>query len=216
VLAGPSLAAFHFLIEGSRGCIHTSHHSASHGLSYRCLILTLAAYMKSVRLHVLIDHRSSIHPTTDTVPKTVPLALPMPMSSTPSPPPITLSAFHLKFSEAVRAYNKRTKNDLLFHPLAPVFQSCNDPAVALSVLQRTAQLSHRPGVSYEYLKSLLSPTLIGLYAISSSVEEGVGLVIVDSCSFRTCTLIKFFYSGIITREIHFGCNRCPPFGEDVP
>ena len=108
------------------------------------------------------------------------------MSSPPSLPPIALSAFHLKFSEAVRAYNKRTKNDLLSHPLATVFQSCNDPAVALSVLQRSVQVSHRPGVGYEHLKSIVNPTLIGLYAISSSVEEGVGLVIVNSSASKAC------------------------------
>jgi hypothetical protein len=112
-----------------------------------------------------------------------------------SPPQIALSNFHSKFSEAVRSYNNRTKNDLLFHPLAPVFQSCNDPAVALSVLQR---VSHRS--SDEHLKSLLSPTLIGLYSISLSVEEGVGLVIVGSFSFRTCTLIKNISLQILSPE----------------
>ena len=116
VFRAPFVVA-HFLIEGSRGCIHTSHlHTGCRiGVCYARPILALAAYMKSVRLQVLID-----------------------------------------------------------------------PAVALSVLQRSVQVSHRPGVGYEHLKSIVSPTLIGLYAISSSVEEGVGLVIVNPCSSKVC------------------------------
>jgi hypothetical protein len=93
----------------------------------------------------------------------------------------------------MRTYSRRTKNDLVFHPLAAMFQSCNDPGVALSVFQHAA---HRPQINDEGLKELLSSTLIGLYAISPSVEEGVGLVIVVSCSFRRYTLT--FISGIIT------------------
>lgn len=97
------------------------------------------------------------------------------MSSSRSPS-ISLSPFHLSFSEAIRTYHKRTKNDLLFHPLASLFQSCNDPAVALSLLQHHAQVSDQPRISDEQLKSLPIPTLTGLYAISSTSDEGVGLV----------------------------------------
>ena len=103
---------------------------------------------------------------------------------------ITLSPFHLIFRNAILTYNKRTKNDLLFHPLASLFQSCNDPAVAISLLQTHAQLSPQHRISDEQLKSLLTPILIGLYAISSSDGEGVGLVIVDVCSFRTCVFLN--------------------------
>ncbi|KAI0281990.1 hypothetical protein BGY98DRAFT_1174812 [Russula aff. rugulosa BPL654] len=95
-------------------------------------------------------------------------------------PSISLSSFHLSFREAILTYNKRTKNDLLFHPLAPLFQSCNDPALALSLLQRHAQASPQSWISDEKLKTLLVPTLFGLYAISSggsSGDAGVGLVL---------------------------------------
>jgi hypothetical protein len=104
------------------------------------------------------------------------------MSTRPALPPtpsVSLSNFHLNFREAILTYNKRTKNDLLFHPLAPLFQSCNDPTLALSLLQRHAQLSPQNRISDEQLKTLLIPTLIGLYAISSGSDEGVGLVIVE-------------------------------------
>ena len=110
----------------------------------------------------------------------------------------------------MRTYSRRTKIDLVFHPLAAVFQSCNDPGVALSVFQHAA---HRPRINDEGFKDLLSSTLTGLYAISPSVKEGVGLVIVDSCSFRRRTLT--FTLGTITRESHLGCYWYPRFGEDI-
>ena len=93
----------------------------------------------------------------------------------------------------MRTYSRRTKIDLVFHPLAAVFQSCNDPGVALFLFQRSA---HRPWINDESLKDLLSLTFIGLYSLSPSVKEGVGLVIVDSCSFRRRTLSLSL--GIIT------------------
>ncbi|KAH9989547.1 hypothetical protein BJV77DRAFT_1151386, partial [Russula vinacea] len=74
----------------------------------------------------------------------------------------------------MRTYSRRTKIDLVLHPLAAVFQSCNDPGVALSVFQHAA---HQPQINNEGLKALLSSTLTGLYAISPSVKEGVGLVL---------------------------------------
>ena len=127
----------------------------------------------------------------------------------PAPSPsVSLSSFHLNFSNAILEYNKRTKNDLLFHPLAPLFQSCNDPALALSLLQSHAHV-------FPQLKSLLESTLIGLYAISSSDGEGVGLVIVDVHSFRTY-FIQGFFLGITTGESHPSCHWYPPFGEDLP
>src|SRR6266852_5871359 len=112
-------------------------------------------------------------------PASTPPARTMPRRHRARSPSIPLSSFHSSFRKAILKYNTRTKNELLFHPLAPLFQSCNDPAVALSLLQRRAQVSSQPRISDEQLKILLFPTLIGLYAISSS---GVGLVIIELCS----------------------------------
>jgi hypothetical protein len=134
------------------------------------------------------------------IPASTPPALPMSNPATiHRSPSISLSSFHLSFREAILTYNKRTKNDLLFHPLAPLFQSCNDPALALSLLQRHAQASPQSWISDEKLKTLLVPTLFGLYAISSggsSGDAGVGLVIVEVCSFITCILLNgvFFFN----------------------
>ena len=142
-------------------------------------------------------------------PASTPPARPMSTSSTRShSESISLSDFYLRFSEAIRTYHKRTRNDLFFHPFASLFQSCNDSTVALSLLQRHARVSLPPRFSDERLKSLFTPTLSGLYNISSGVHEGV-LVIVDVYSFRTCILLNgVFFSGIqlITGESYLSCH----------
>lgn len=112
----------------------------------------------------------------------------LPMRQHTRSPSTSLSTFHSDFSKAIREYHKRTNNDLLLHPLAPLFQSCNDPTVALFLLQRhaQAQVSDKHRISDEQLKSLLIPTLNGLYTISSNGigDASVGLVIINVCSFR--------------------------------
>jgi hypothetical protein len=145
-------------------------------------------------------------------------AAPLPMSAPrhPAPSPsVSPSPFRLNFNNAILKYNKRTNNDLRFHPLASLFQSCNDPALALSLLQRHAQVSPQPRIDDEQLKTLLYPTLIGLYAISLSDDEGVGLVIFDGCSFRTY-FIQGDFLGIITGESYLSCHWYPAFGENLP
>lgn len=132
-------------------------------------------------------------------------------------PSASLSKFHLSFREAILAYNKRTKNDIHFDPLAPLFQSCNDPTLALSLLQRHAQASPQNRISDEQLRTLLIPTLIGLYTISSGGDEGIGLVIVElfSCRRVFYSTEVFFLIGTITGESHLSCYWYHTFGGDL-
>lgn len=46
------------------------------------------------------------------------------------------SNFELIINNALDQYKKRTKNDLLVHPLATQLQSCDSPSVVLAVLQQ--------------------------------------------------------------------------------
>lgn len=127
---------------------------------------------------------------------------------------VGLPTFQLTFNKAMRAYKKRTKIDIHLDPLAFVFQSCNDSAAALSVLQQQAQV--QSWSDNEGLMSSLRPSVDKLYLISSCIEPGVGLVtIIDACSTYVLQTILLFL-GIITCESHYGCHRCPPFGEDFP
>jgi len=84
--------------------------------------------------------------------------------------------FQLIFNNALKAYEKRTKNDLLAHPLAAQLQACDSPSAVLSVLQQQVQELNQSRSSNERLTNWLDPTVNVLYALSSALGEGVGLV----------------------------------------
>ena len=90
--------------------------------------------------------------------------------SPPIPPLAAASGFQSSFSGALRSYKKRTREDLLLHPLAAKLQSCNSPRAALSVLQEQSPSGE------ESLTEWLGSTIHVLYSLSSSLGEGVGLV----------------------------------------
>ena len=88
----------------------------------------------------------------------------------------TSSNFQLIFDNALKAYEKRTKNDLLTHPLADQLQSCNSPSSILTVLQEQVQELNESQCDNERLTKWLDPTVEVLYALSGTLGEGVGLV----------------------------------------
>jgi hypothetical protein len=86
------------------------------------------------------------------------------------------SNFQSVLNAALDAYEKKTKNKLLTHPLAAQLQSCDSPATILFVLQDLIQQFDRRRRSDERLTSWLNPTINVLYAFSSTLGQGVGLV----------------------------------------
>jgi hypothetical protein len=87
----------------------------------------------------------------------------------------TPSNFLLIFDNALKAYEKRTKNDLLKHPLADRLESCDSASSILTVLQEQVQeldlnQSQRSNTKW------LEPTVNVLLAFSETLGEGVGLV----------------------------------------
>jgi len=60
------------------------------------------------------------------------------------------SNFQLIFNDALKAYEKRTRNDLITHPLAAQLQECNSPSDILTVLQTRGyqKKKKRPGVVF--------------------------------------------------------------------
>ena len=52
---------------------------------------------------------------------------------------VSSSKFQLIINDALKVYNKRTKNDLLLHPLATELQNCESPTDILTVLQQQVQ-----------------------------------------------------------------------------
>jgi hypothetical protein len=86
------------------------------------------------------------------------------------------SNFQSVLNAALDAYEKKTKNKLRTHPLAARLQSCDSPTTILSVLQDLIEQFDRRRRSDERLTNWLNPTVNVLYALSSTLGQGVGVV----------------------------------------
>ena len=90
---------------------------------------------------------------------------------------LTAASFQLIINNALKAYEKRTKKDLLVHPLASQLHACNSPAAILAILQQQAQgLEDQSRSSDDRWTKWLDLTVKVLYTFSVTVEERVGLV----------------------------------------
>ncbi|KAI9451107.1 hypothetical protein BJY52DRAFT_1353543 [Lactarius psammicola] len=87
------------------------------------------------------------------------------------------SNFTVTSEKALKAYNIKTKRDLITHPLASLgqFQACNSPAVILTILQDQAHQIEQSRIGDERLRRWLNPTTNVLYAFSAILGEGVWL-----------------------------------------
>ena len=84
--------------------------------------------------------------------------------------------FQLVFNNALRVYEKHTKNDLLSHPLTAQLQACQSPSSILVVLQQQVQGLGQSRISDERLTKWLDPTINVLNTFSGTIGEGVSLV----------------------------------------
>ena len=84
--------------------------------------------------------------------------------------------FQLVINNALKAYEKRTKRDLLAHPLATQLQDCNSPADILAVLHQQVQGINQSRSSEDRWTNWLDPTVNILYTLSDTLGEGVSLV----------------------------------------
>jgi hypothetical protein len=100
--------------------------------------------------------------------------------------------FQLIINNALDKYKKRTKNDLLGHPLTAQFRSCDCSAAILAILNQQVQGSDQSKSSDERWSRWLDPTINVLYALSSTLGAGVGLVCLRAelvWDLHICTLI---------------------------
>jgi hypothetical protein len=97
------------------------------------------------------------------------------------PTPSSSSKFQLIINNALDKYKKRTRNDLLAHPLAAQLQSCDSPCAILAVLQQQIQGLDQSLSSDERWSRWLNPTINVLYALSAAVGAGVSLVCLRGC-----------------------------------
>jgi hypothetical protein len=89
--------------------------------------------------------------------------------------PASSSNFRLIINNALEAYKKRTKNDLLAHPLAHQLQACDSPGAILAILQQQVQGLNQSGSDDRWTK-WLDPTVNVLFAFSTTLGAGAGLV----------------------------------------
>ena len=86
------------------------------------------------------------------------------------------SNFQFVFNNALNAYQRRTKKDLLSHPLAAQLQACDTPGSIRLVLQQQVQDLNRSQSPDDRLTKWLDPTVNILSALSDTLGEGASLV----------------------------------------
>ncbi|KAH9028044.1 hypothetical protein EDB83DRAFT_2555175, partial [Lactarius deliciosus] len=93
-------------------------------------------------------------------------------------PPTTSSSSNLQaiFYASMKEYEKKTKKDLLAHPLMAQLQTCNSSADILAILRTQVQQFEQSMSGDDKLTKWLNPTVNVLYAFSAALGEGVGLV----------------------------------------
>lgn len=83
----------------------------------------------------------------------------------------TSSNFQIIFDNALEAYEKRTKKDLITHPLATQLQKCGSPNSILDVLQQQVQELNQSRRRSERWTRWLSPTVKVLHAFSEKLGD---------------------------------------------
>ena len=103
------------------------------------------------------------------------------MSQTPATQAASTSSsrFQAIFEAALKSYQRQTKKDLLAHPLATQFQSCNSTDAILAILQDQVQEFDKSRSGDTRLTKWLSPTVNVLSAFSATISGGVSLVRLD-------------------------------------
>jgi hypothetical protein len=135
-----------------------------------------------------------------------------PTASSSSPPS---SNFQSTFNAALQAYENKTKNNLLTHPLAAQLQSCDSPSAILSVLQDLIKQFDQRRRSDRRLSNWLDPTVNVVYALSATLSEGVGLVGLNQLSNYDLSSDGHL-SGILSCKSGVCRYWCSSLGEHLP
>ena len=123
--------------------------------------------------------------------------------------------FQLIFNNALKAYEKRTKNDLLAHPLAAELQNCNSPSAILAVLHRQVQALDQSSSSDDRWTKWLYPTVNVLQSFSDALGEGVNLVSFRACELCQGSAVSLYSIGILTWKGNICRSRGPLFGKNT-
>ena len=86
------------------------------------------------------------------------------------------------FNGALRAYKKKTGNDITSHSLATELQSCDSLDAILAILRKQIATSDQSQNGDDTFAKYLIPTINVLSTLSDTLGEGVGLVIITISS----------------------------------
>ena len=89
---------------------------------------------------------------------------------------VSVSNYQQIFNSALEAYRRRTKNDLLSHPLLAKLETCNSPDAILVMLLEQIPGFDQSGSNDNRLSKWLKPTVNVIYAFSGVIGAGTGLV----------------------------------------
>ena len=95
------------------------------------------------------------------------------------------SNFQLIFDNALESYKKRTKKDLLTHPLAAQLQDCRSPSSILDVLQQQVQELNQSRQRSERWTRWLDPTVKVLHAFSETLGDVTSVCLSSSACLRS-------------------------------
>ena len=131
------------------------------------------------------------------------------------------SNFQFIINNALDNYKRRTKNDLISHPLTAQLQSCDSPSDILAVLHQQLYELDQSRSTDERWSRWLDPTVNVIYVLSSTLAAGVSLVCLTtwtclgfthSCSSVRCSRLQMSYfpgSGFSFRCVYY---FLPSFG----
>ncbi len=135
------------------------------------------------------------------------------MSQIPSTASPSSSPFHTIFNASIIEYQKKTKKDLLKHPLMAQLQPCNSPIDILAVLRAQVHQFEQSTSGDDKWTKWLNPTVNVLLTLSAVLGEGVGLVSFVQANLPSSYII---FLGVLACESDFRWCRCPPFSCDRP
>jgi hypothetical protein len=115
------------------------------------------------------------------------------------------------FVAAMKEYEKKTKTDLLTHPLATQLQSCASSTDILAVLHEQVNEFDKARSHNEKLSSWLNPTINVLYAFSASLGQGVGLVSLNSSTGH----FLIVFTDILARKYYICWYRSSLHGKNI-
>jgi hypothetical protein len=96
------------------------------------------------------------------------------------------------FNAALESYKRKTKKDLVSHPLLPTLESCDSPEAILTVLRGKIPAFDQPQNGDDRFTKWVTPTVNVLYSFSVTLGAGVGLVSTRTIHREVCAQYLFF------------------------